>query len=136
MVQFLGGAFSPTDILNALRDAGIGITVIVVISILFNNIIKCLGTLFSNNGKSSDKRWDDFMLIRSEDREDNKQMLIGIKDVVTELKETRQMQDKRTNEGMIEVKRRFDAIEDALRHLNTDIGEIKTMLIENKHAEG
>jgi hypothetical protein len=136
MVQFLGEAFSPTEILNALRDAGIAITVIVVMAILFNSIIKFLTGILNNSGKSSDRRWDDFMKIRGEDRDDNKITLTLIKDVVLELKETRATQDRRMTDGMSEVKKRFDAIEDGIRHLHSDIEEIKNVLIEGKHAEG
>lgn len=136
MVQFLGGAFSPTEILNALRDAGIAITVIVVMAILFNSIIKFLTSITNSSGKSSDKRWEDFMQIRADDRADNTVTLNLIKDVVVELKETRATQDKRMSDGMSEVKKRFDAIEEGIRHLHSDIEEIKNVLIEGKHAEG
>lgn len=120
------------NVIKALGEAGIGIVVVAIVGQIVIILLRFLSNFLVSNNKSNDKKWDDFMMIRKEDRETDTQMLSAIKDILEELKDSRRSQDSKMNEGMAEIKKRFDAIEEGVRYLHDGIDEIRSVLLNTR----
>ncbi len=122
-------------VVNALKEAGIAIAAIVVMAVLFVVIVRFLANFLLSTGKSDDKKWDDFMQIRNDDRETDRQILAHIQSLIEELQDSRAVNDERQKDSMTEMKRRFDALEEGIRHLHDDIEAIRDA-VSDIHANG
>lgn len=112
-------------VINALRDAGVAIGVSIIMAAIFIAATNLVKIIVTSNNSAQDKRWDDMIKqndARMKIQSDQLERLHSI--------------DNTMEDGMDEIRKRFDLLEESVRHVHSDIEAIKIALFNETQAGG